>query len=97
MRVIEILTFALLAGSDETAFLAADYRVQTEFIPNLPGFVRRTTARGENGGWLVLTLWRTAADADVAAALATDDAIMQAFTAFIDPTTVTTSRYEPLD
>ena len=97
MRVIEIMTFALLAGTDESGFLAADYGVQTEFVPNLPGFVRRTTARGENGGWLVLTLWRTAAEADGAAALAGDDPVVQAFMAFVDRATVNVTRYEQLN
>jgi hypothetical protein len=53
---IEILVFQLKGGVDEEAFLAADKRVQGELSP-AAGFVRRTTARGDNGNWLVLTFW----------------------------------------
>ncbi|MBV9253757.1 MAG: hypothetical protein JO054_05975, partial [Actinobacteria bacterium] len=44
--VIETLTGRLADGVDEEAFLEADRRFQTEFVPNHTGFVRRTTARG---------------------------------------------------
>jgi hypothetical protein len=64
--------------------------VQTELVPNLAGFVRRTTARGENGEWLVVTLWSSAAEADAAPA-ATD------FMALVDPASVSLQRYATLD
>ena len=51
--IIEHRTFRLAAGSDEAAFLAADRRVQTEVVPFQHGFIRRTTARNDDGRWLV--------------------------------------------
>ena len=65
--VIEVTTFRLAAHADETAFLAADRRVQTQFMATLGGFRRRTTARGTAGEWLVIVLWNSASDADAAA------------------------------
>jgi hypothetical protein len=62
--VIEIMRFRLPPGADEAAFLAADRRVQEEFAYHQPGLLRRTTARGQDGGWIVIDLWRSAADAD---------------------------------
>ena len=95
--VIETMTFRLTAGADEAAFLAADYRVQTEFIPNLPGFVRRTTARGSEGDWLVVTLWRTEADADGAAALEDGHDAVNAFVSFVDANSIARARFTELE
>ena len=64
MSIVEITTFRLAEGVTDEAFLALDRRIQTELVPNQPGFLRRTTAR-HGDDWLVVTLW--AADADAAA------------------------------
>ncbi|HXY28710.1 MAG TPA: hypothetical protein VEH82_10555 [Acidimicrobiales bacterium] len=62
MSIVEITTFRLAEGVTDEAFLTLDRRVQTELVPNQPGFLRRTTARhGED--WLVVTLWASEADA----------------------------------
>jgi heme-degrading monooxygenase HmoA len=64
MSIVEITTFRLAEGVTDDSFLALDRKIQTELVPNQPGFLRRTTARhGEE--WLVVTLW--ASDADAAA------------------------------
>jgi heme-degrading monooxygenase HmoA len=56
MSVVEVSTFRLAEGVTDESFLALDLRLQTELVPNQPGFLRRTTARhGDN--WLVVTLW----------------------------------------
>jgi hypothetical protein len=93
--LIETLTCRLAAGVDEAAFLAADRRVQTEFVPNHPGFVRRTTARGADGGWMVLTFWATADAADASRRRAEGDPVASAFGAMLEGVAV--SRYETLD
>jgi heme-degrading monooxygenase HmoA len=59
VSIVEITTFRLAEGVTDDSFLVLDRRVQTELVPNQPGFMRRTTARhGDN--WLVVTLWSTA-------------------------------------
>lgn len=95
MQVIDITTFRLADGVDERAFVDADTRVQTEFIPNHPGFIRRTTAHGDDGEWVVITLWGSEADADASAALAVSHPVMTAFNALIE--SVESKRYRPLD
>src|SRR3954454_2025205 len=97
MAVIEITTFRLADGTDEAAFLEADRRVQTEFIPRHRGFMRRTTARGAGGEWAVIVLWASASDADASAGLAQDHPVTQAFDALLDPSTVQRRRYDTLD
>ncbi len=64
MSIVEITTFRLAEGVTDDAFLALDRRIQTELVPNQPGFLRRTTAR-HGDEWLVVTLW--ASDTDAAA------------------------------
>jgi hypothetical protein len=58
VSIVEITTFHLAAGVTDESFLALDRRVQTELVPNQPGFMRRTTAR-HGDDWLVMTLWST--------------------------------------
>jgi hypothetical protein len=95
--LIENCTFRLAAEADEAAFLDADRKVQSDFIPNLTGFIRRTTARGEAGDWLVVTLWGSAELADAAAEQARGAPETTAFMALVDEDSVTLKRYETLD
>ena len=55
--LIDITTFRLADGVDEATFLAADERVRTGVLYQHAGLVRSTTARGDDGGWVVVTLW----------------------------------------
>ena len=87
--LIETSTFRLAAGADDAAFLEADRVLQAELSP-MPGFLRRTTARGEEGEWLVLVLWRSAADADAAGRAATPPDL-------VDPASLDVRRYATLD
>jgi hypothetical protein len=95
--VIEIMRFRLVPGGDEAAFLAADRRVQEDFAYQQPGLVRRTTARGDDGGWIVIDLWRSAADARACDARWEHDPVTQGFMALLDRSTVSTERYQELD
>jgi hypothetical protein len=99
VAVIEIMTFRLAAGTDEASFLDADRRVQVEFIPRHPGFMRRTTARGvtTDGEWAVVVLWGSSSDADASRALAARHPAAQAFDALVDPSSVDVRRYETLE
>jgi hypothetical protein len=85
--LLETTTFRLAAGVDEDAFLAADEALQEELSPS-PGFVRRTTARGDAGEWLVLSMWGTAADADAAPTPVP--------ARLVDPASVRTARWSTL-
>lgn len=97
MTVIETTRFALTEGTDEAEFLAADKRVQEEFAPFQPGFLRRTTARGEDGQYIVIWLWVSESDADRSMALAQATDVVGEFTHFIDPSTLRTNRWTTLD
>ena len=96
MLIVEVTTFRLAEGIGDNAFLALDKRIQTELVPNQPGFLRRTTARhGED--WLVVTLW---ASDDAAAAFqrAAEAHPLQAdFEQAVEPGTLHLTRYATLD
>jgi hypothetical protein len=97
MSVVETQTFRLQDGVDEAAFLAADRRVQDEFIWRQPGFVRRTTARGSEGDWLVVVLWQTLGNAETAQAVFKADAAAADFMGAVDVESVRITRYTTLD
>ncbi|CAN5547196.1 hypothetical protein BH18ACT1_BH18ACT1_11490 [soil metagenome] len=87
--LVDIRTFRLVDGTGEGVFLEADARASTERNP-LKGFLRRTTARGADERWLVLTFWRSAADADAAGPEAP-------LVPFVDASSERTQRYTTLD
>jgi len=91
------MRFRLAPGISEADFLAADRRLQHEFAYQQPGLLRRTTARGEDGGWVVIDLWRSAADADACASRWDSDPVVTAFMAHVDGSSVATERFQPLD
>jgi hypothetical protein len=95
--VIEITTFRVRPGIEERALLAADRLVQDRFMPRQPGFLRRTTARGEDGDWAVVVLWFSADHADAAAANAAGDRWASAFAELLEPGSVVVRRYTELD
>ena len=95
--MITILSFRLVPGADEAAFLAADKRVQGEFAYHQPGLMRRTTARAPEGEWVIVDLWRSAEDADRCDAVWGQDLVTADFMTFVDAPTVRSSRYFELD
>lgn len=93
--IIEHHTFRLAHGITEDEFLERDRRVQTEFSMFQYGFVRRTTARGADGEWLVESMWWFAENAE--AAYTSDDPAVVALRATIDRPSESVRRYETLD
>ncbi len=96
MSVVDITAFRLTEGVTDESFLALDRRVQTELVPNQPGFLRRTTAR-RGDDWLVVTLW-SSEEAAVAFERAVAGEPLQAeFAAAVAAGTSRHARYTTLD
>ncbi|HUW03683.1 MAG TPA: hypothetical protein VMW08_15100 [Acidimicrobiales bacterium] len=88
-------TFALTDGVTQDDFLVADERVQQEFAPFQPGFVRRTTARSMHGGsWLVAWIWSDPASLDAASAAGSESDAVEAFRACIDTESEARASYQ---
>ena len=98
MSVVEVTTFRLRLpeGADEASFLALDKRVQTELVPNRPGFIRRTTAH-RGADWVVVTLWASEAEASAFADAVTADPVWTEFVRCHEPGSQSTQRFDTLD
>jgi hypothetical protein len=71
--------------------------VQAEFAYQQPGLLRRTTARGHDGDWIVIDVWRSGTDADACDERWGRDPVAAAFMALVDESSVRTERYATLD
>ncbi len=96
MSIVEVTSFRLRAGVSDDDFLALDKRVQTELVPNQPGFVRRTTAR-RDGAWLVVTLWASEAAAAAFESAMVDHELWRPFGEHVEGTSLRSARYDTLD
>jgi heme-degrading monooxygenase HmoA len=96
VSVVEVTTFRLAEGVTDASFLALDRRLQTELVPNQPGFLRRTTAR-HGDDWLVVTLW-SSDEAAAAFQRAAEGTPLQAeFDGALEAGTFHLARYTTLD
>jgi hypothetical protein len=82
--VIETTTFRLADGVDDAAYLEFDEEVRTGFLYRQPGMARATTARGDDGEWIVVVMWASVDAADAALEAGTDDGTMQRFIQLVD-------------
>ena len=80
MAVIETTTFRLADGVDQAAFLEVDEQVRTGFLYHQTGIIRATTAKDDDGEWIVVVLWASYEDADAAAEVERTDAAVDRFT-----------------
>lgn len=95
--VIEIMRFRLADAATESAFLEADKELQEEFAYRQPGLLRRTTAKGADGRYVVIDLWRSAADADVCGSRWDGDPVVRRFLSHVEASSVETERYVERD
>ena len=95
--VVEITEMRLREGVDEVEVLELDRRLQQEVFPFLRGFVRRTTARGDDRRWAFVVLWGEPEDADDAAGALESDPAATALRQLAEDGTPRTRRYVTLD
>jgi heme-degrading monooxygenase HmoA len=96
VSIVEVTTFRLADGVSDASFLALDRRVQTELVPNQPGFMRRTTAR-HGDDWLVVTLWSTEEAASAYERAVESHPLQTAFIHAVEAGTFHLTRYVTLD
>ena len=95
MAVLEVETFSLVADTDPLTFRALDEAMQEWCYLNRRGLARRTTARQDNGRYIVITLFENAAQSD-ASYYKTSDSVVAAWSAAINESTRTHNVYELL-
>lgn len=86
--VVEIVEFRLAGDVSAEAFVETAAALESAFLCNAPGYIRRTLTQREDGTWLDMVEW-TSLDEALAAA----DAIMMAdsaasFMQAIDPNSI---------
>ena len=95
--MIETTTFRLADGVGDDDFLDADEALRTGFLYHQPGMARATTARGDDGEWILVVLWASGDDAVAAEARAEGDSRVRRFTKLVDPATSLRRRYRTFD
>ena len=95
--MIEMMRFRLSPQVSEAEFLLADRAVQEDFAYTQQGLLRRTTARGADGWWIVIDLWRSLKDAQACEEKWGDDPITRGFMNLLDEATVKSERYTERD
>ena len=84
---VEVVTFRLLPGADEAAFLVAARATEVP-LREQPGFLRRRLVQGADGQWTDWVEWRDAASAHSAAEVMMAEPAFGPFMAMIDPASV---------
>lgn len=95
MAVLEIETFSLNNGIDAAAFRALDEAMQEWCYLNRAGLARRTTARNDDGTYVVITLFAEAAQS-VADYFKSKDAVVTAWSAAINESSRSLATYSLL-
>ena len=54
---VELTSFQLVEGANEAKFIEAANQMQSEFLNEQAGFVKRTLVRGDNG-WTDFVYWQ---------------------------------------
>ena len=93
MAVIEIVRLRPAAGVSEQDFLAASERFEQDYMRKRTGFIRRTLLRGDNGEWVVLVDWDTAANAEASMDAFPRDPASAPFNAVLDSDTFEMKRF----
>lgn len=84
--VLEIVSFSLLPGTDEAAFLKAAGE-SGPVLRSLPGFLSRRLAKTAEGGWIDVAEWTDMSSAARAAEIFHTLPAVQPFCAMIDMAT----------
>ena len=95
MAILEVETFTLNTGVEALAFRALDEAMQEWCYLNRPGLARRTTARNDDGTYVVITLFGEASQS-VADYYKTNDAAVAAWSAAINESSRSIATYSLL-
>ena len=95
MAVLEVETFTLTSGTDSVAFRNLDEQMQEWCYVNRPGLARRTTARNDDGTYVVITLFGDASQAD-ATYYKSSDSVVIAWSAAITESSRSVAVYSLL-
>lgn len=85
--MVEVITFTVTTD-DEASFLALNDRFQENVAYRSVGLMRRTVARGDDGGWVDIRLWSD----DSPCEMSGDAAVMSEWNGAVSVTSARTYR-----
>ncbi|MEM7801112.1 MAG: hypothetical protein AAF633_18105 [Chloroflexota bacterium] len=91
--IVEIATFQLKDGVSIADFQKLDKAVEVEHVSKQPGFVSRESGSTEDGAWVAIVHWKTAADAEASMASFGNAPAAADFMANLDASTMQMTRY----
>jgi hypothetical protein len=94
--MIEFSRFRLVDGVSTEDFLEKNAEFQQHFVYQQPGLLRRTVASGLEGVWVSVTWWASMKDARQSATESSTSPFALAFTALLEPTSITTEYFKEL-
>lgn len=92
--VAEAITVRLQDGADPDGFLAANKALEEDYIAQQPGFIAREIGVSEDGEWLIVIHWETAADSAASIAKFEEAPGVGEFMSFLDTETMTITVFE---
>jgi hypothetical protein len=92
-HILEVVTFAAVAGTGEHEFLTAA-ETASSALQSLPGFIRRRVAKAEDGRWLDVVEWANADSAAGAAKVFHTMPEAQPFCAMVDMASAKMTHYQ---
>lgn len=94
MATVEVITFKLKDGVDESKFLQENEVVAKDYTPKQPGYVSRELGKGDDGEWVVVVHWTDSASAEASMEKFPNDPTAQEFISMMDMDTFRMVRYE---
>ncbi|MFK7803760.1 MAG: MBL fold metallo-hydrolase [Anaerolineae bacterium] len=89
----EVITVKLLDGSDADDFVAANQALEESYITKQPGFIAREVGVSEDGEWVIIVHWETAADSAASIAKFEEAPGVETFMSFLNFETMTNTVY----
>lgn len=86
--VVEVVEFRLVEAASSNDFVVAAAGLESAFLCNAPGFVRRTLTQRPDGTWLDLVEWTTLEEALAAADAILVEPSAEMFMQAIDPASI---------
>lgn len=91
--VLEVTTFHIKTTANAQVFSELDAQVETNFTSKQPGFIKRQSAVDENGNYLVIVYWETAADAQASMDTFMADTSVADYASMIEGSSMKMNRY----
>ena len=92
-NIMEVTTFKINANVNPKDFNLRDASIESDFTVKQPGFLKRQSGLTENGEYVVIVFWESAADADASMSKFMNDPSVSDYAKMIDSKSMNMTRY----